>query len=175
MTDTTLYRDGIVVRHAGTDDVDGLGRLLCDCVVAGASVGFLDDLDDDTSVRWARQHVTDPDRRVLVAADRDGRVLGTVALILATELNGRHRATLVKLLISSDARRRGLATRLLAEIEVVAREEGRDLLVLDTETGSPAQDLYARNGYEVVGVIDRYAASPDGTLAPTTFMAKHLV
>jgi hypothetical protein len=62
----------------------------------------------------------------------------------------------------------------MAALEDAARALGRTLLVLDTETGSPAEAVYRRWGWEPVGVIDDYAADPGGTLRPTTVMAKRL-
>ena len=43
-----------------------------------------------------------------------------------------------------------------------------------SEPGSTAERLYRRRGWQLVGTVDDYAAMPDGRLAPTTFMTKHL-
>jgi hypothetical protein len=51
---------------------------------------------------------------------------------------------------------------------------GRTLLVLDTITGSDAVRLYEALGWTRAGEIPRYAAMPDGTLAPTTYFFKEL-
>ncbi|WP_345764313.1 hypothetical protein [Diaminobutyricibacter sp. McL0608] len=50
----------------------------------------------------------------------------------------------------------------------------RTLLVLHTETGSPAERLYTRWGWTQVGAIPQYALSPSGVLAGTTLMARTL-
>jgi acetyltransferase len=62
----------------------------------------------------------------------------------------------------------------MSALEDGARELGRTVLVLDTQTGSVAEGLYERWGWGRVGVIEDYALTPDGRLAPTTIMAKHL-
>src|SRR5256885_671716 len=51
-------------------------------------------------------------RRVLIAR-WEGRIAGTVQLILDTPPNQRHRADVAKLLVHSDARRRGIARALM--------------------------------------------------------------
>ena len=72
------------------------------------------------------------------------------------------------------ARGAGIATTLMDHAEAEAVRRGRTLLLLDTQTGSPAECLYARHGWSVVGVIDDYAALPDGRPAATTIMTKRL-
>jgi hypothetical protein len=62
----------------------------------------------------------------------------------------------------------------MSRAEEEAARRGRSLLLLDTESGSPAERLYASRGWSVVGVVDGYAARPDGRLAGTTIMAKRL-
>ncbi|GAA4353558.1 hypothetical protein [Angustibacter luteus] len=51
---------------------------------------------------------------------------------------------------------------------------GRTLLVLDTETGSDAESLYARRGWRRVGSIEDFALTPDGALSGTTIFSKRL-
>ena len=48
------------------------------------------------------------------------------------------------------------------------------MLVLDTVTGGDAERLYARSGWQAVGVIPDYALWPDGRLCSTTYFYKHL-
>jgi GNAT superfamily N-acetyltransferase len=76
--------------------------------------------------------------------------------------------------VHREVRRRGIARRLLAAVEDVARREGRTLLVLDTISGSDADRLYRSLGWTEVGSVPNYAAMPDGPLAPTTFFYREL-
>lgn len=58
------------------------------------------------------------------------------------------RAELKRMWVSPEARGAGLAARLLARLEGLAREHGRTTMVLDTNSGlAPAVRLYERHGY----------------------------
>lgn len=170
------------VRPATDDDVAALGRLLRDCVSDGASVGYLADVDTATTEAFWRARLADPDALVMVAdlagdpggVRPDGQVVGTVTLLPATMPNGRHRAEVSKLLVAPAARGRGLARQLLRALEAEALQRGCWLLLLDTQTGSAAEGLYAADGWVVTGVLPDHAATPDGVLRPTTFMSKRL-
>lgn len=164
---------GVLVEPARPGDCGVLAQLLVDVVQDGASVGFLADLTVEQAEQWWGGHLSRDGQHVLVARE-NGAVLGTGTLVLAPMPNGRHRGEVAKLLVSPAARRRGLGRLLLDAIEVEALERGRTLLVLDTVTHSPAQTLYETAGWQVVGVIEDYAAMPDGSLAPTTVMSKRL-
>lgn len=154
--------------------VSGLADVLVDCVDGGASVGFLAPLPMDRAVAWWEDALADPDAVTWVALDEGGAVVGCVRLQLGTPANGRHRAEISKLLVHRTARGCGVASALMQRAEGEAARRGRSLLMLDTESGSPAERLYAGQGWSAVGVVDDYAALPDGRLAGTTIMAKRL-
>nr|WP_243869577.1 GNAT family N-acetyltransferase [Amycolatopsis granulosa] len=152
-----------------------MGEVLADCTNGGASVGFLAPLDPAESAAWWAGLAGDvAEGRVLVWAAWDGaRLVGTVQLRPAPLPNAPHRAELAKLLVHRDARGHGLGRALLAEAEHAARAAGITLLVLDTETGSPAERLYRSAGWTEAGTVPGYAADPGGTLKPTTFFYKN--
>jgi len=52
------------------------------------------------------------------------------------------------------------------------RDCGKTLLVLDTNTGSDAERLYARMGWVRVGEIPDYSVHPHGGLRATTVFYK---
>ena len=156
------------------DAVDGLAEVLVDCVRGGANVGFLESLTVEEAQTWWRSVLFASNALTFVARDEEGQVVGCVRLRLAMMPNGRHRADVSKVLVHRRARGAGIASALLDSAESEAARQGRTLLVLDTETGSGAQSLYAGLGWRVVGIIEDYAASPDGVPAPTTVMVKHL-
>ncbi|WP_371500713.1 GNAT family N-acetyltransferase [Kitasatospora sp. NBC_00374] len=155
-----------------------LGELLTDAVAGGSSVGFLDPLDAGEAAAWWRglaSGVTDGSIALWAARDgATGRLLGTVQLRLSTMPNSRHRAELAKLIVHSAARGRGLGRELLGHAERQAVVLGVGLLLLDTETGSPAERLYDAAGWTRLGTVPRYAADPAGVLRPTTFFHKSL-
>ncbi|TDC67165.1 GNAT family N-acetyltransferase [Streptomyces hainanensis] len=158
--------------------VDDLADLLVDAVAGGSSVGFLADLDHAGAAAWWAGRaplVADGRGTVWLARDPvDGRALGTVSLVREAMPNGRHRAEVVKLMVRREARGRGTATALLAAAEAAAVAEGLTLLMLDTETGSPAERLYARRGWIRYGVVPGHATDPTGVPLPTTFFYKSL-
>ncbi len=88
--------------------------------------------------------------------------------------NARHRAEVAKLMVRPSARGQGLGRALLAAVEAYAATEGITLLILDTETGSLAEQVYCGAGWTKVGSVPGYAADPAGSLKPTTFYYKEL-
>ncbi|MBB5929500.1 GNAT family N-acetyltransferase [Streptomyces echinatus] len=159
------------------DRADGLAALLTDTVASGASVGFLAPLGHAEAVAWWRERadaVTAGHLAVWAAVDRAGTVTGTVGLAFPGRTNSRHRAEVVKLMVHRAARGQGLGRRLLATAERAAAADGRTLLHLDTETGSPAEHLYRTAGWTRAGTIPDYAANPLGELRPTTLYYRNL-
>ncbi|MFI1677806.1 GNAT family N-acetyltransferase [Streptomyces sp. NPDC020607] len=166
---------------AGLRAVAGqLGDLLADTVRGGNSLGFLAGLDRAAASGWWRGLGPDVEAgRLAVWVARDGergdsRVTGTVSVAFTDKPNGRHRAELAKLMVHPDARGQGLARALLTTAEHAATQAGVTLLVLDTETGSPAETVYRGAGWTEAGTIPDYAADPSGALHATTLFYKRL-
>ena len=87
---------------------------------------------------------------------------------------GMFTGVVAKVLVHSGMRRKGFGRALMSALEDVARRQGRTLLVLDTISGSDAAVMYQRLGWTRAGEIPRYAAMPDGALAPTTYYCKDI-
>ncbi len=156
--------------------IEGLAALTVDCVDGGASIGFMWPLPEATArAFWQRvaAGVAAGERALLVAEDAAG-VVGTVQLILAQPDNQPHRADLAKLQVHRRARRQGLAEALMHAAEALARDCGKSLLVLDTVTGSAADRLYTRLGWQRVGEVPGFALWPRGGECPTTFFWKRV-
>ena len=154
--------------------VPALADVLIDCVHGGASVSFMAPLPlEKAQAFWhgVAGGVARGERVLLVAEDAAG-IVGTVQVVLDQPDNQPHRADVAKMLVHRRARRRGIAARLLAALDEVARAEGRHVLVLDTVTGGDAERLYARCGWQRVGVIPDYALMPDGRPCATTYFHK---
>ncbi|QKW20368.1 GNAT family N-acetyltransferase [Kitasatospora sp. NA04385] len=165
------------VRPSVPEDLDALVELLLDAVADGASVGFLAGTGPAEAAAWwaaLGPSVAAGTRLLWVAEDAAGRLLGTVSLVREEKPNGRHRAEVAKLLVHRDARGAGLGRRLLAHAEDAARARGVTLLLLDTQTGSAAEHLYRSAGWTPFGTVPGHAATPDGTLADTTYYYKRL-
>ena len=101
-------------------------------------------------------------------------ICGTVQLILDLPDNQPHRADVAKMLVHRRARRQGAGATLMRAAEAAARARGRNLLVLDSVTGSDAARLYERLGWVRVGDIPRYALWPRGGFVGTTYYYRDL-
>ena len=158
-------------------DQQSLAELLIDCVAGGASVSFMHPLSMQQALSFWRgvaDGVARGDRALLTADDPQGRVVGSVQLVLGQPENQPHRADVAKMLVHRRARRQGLGAALMTSAEAVARASGKTLLVLDTVTGGEAERLYARLGWQRCGVIPGYALWPQGGLCDTTVFYKAL-
>jgi GNAT superfamily N-acetyltransferase len=166
--------DGFRIYRAGPEPelAEGLADVLLDCVEGGASVGFMQPLSRTKAVAFWQNvlaSATRGERIVLVAEDETSRtVVGTVQVVLAMPDNQPHRADIAKMQVHRRARRCGLGEALMRAAEAAAREAGKTLLVLDTVTGSDAERLYTRLGWQRCGVIPGYALWPHGGLCDTT-------
>jgi GNAT superfamily N-acetyltransferase len=170
----------IEIRRLAPDELDehldGLARILADCVAGGASVSYMAPFPHGSARDAFEGFAADAEagRRLILAAFADGELVGTVQVILALPPNQPHRGEIAKLLVHRSARRRGIAALLMERAEAEARAEGKTLLVLDTVTGDNAERLYARLGWSRVGVIPNYALFPDGRPCDTTVFYKSL-
>ena len=173
---TVPYR----IRRANPDPAvaEALADVLLDCVEGGASVGFMHPLPRPKAVAFWQAVLASAargERIVLVAEDVESNTIaGTVQVVLAMPENQPHRADVAKMQVHRRARRRGLGAALMRAAEAAAREAGRTLLVLDTVTGSDAERLYVRLGWQRCGVIPGYALWPQGGLCSTTVFYKML-
>jgi acetyltransferase len=164
----------------GSRQFDGargaLIELLLDSVSHGASIGFLDDLTQAEAAAYWDGVTASVMRgeRILWSAEHQGQLVGTVQLELCRRKNGVNRAEIQKLLVHSGARRLGIASALMQEVEQHARSLQRGLLYLDTEAGSPAEALYQALGYTTIGGLPEYACSPDGTWTANAIYYKTL-
>jgi len=158
--------------------VQHLADILIACVHGGASVSFMAPLSREKAESFwhgVAEAVGKGERDLLVAkVQATGELVGTVQVLLKQTENQPHRASIVKMLVHPDARGRGVGTKLLSCAEKLARSSNKTLLVLDTATGSDAERLYDRMGWNRVGVIPDYALWPDGRPCSTTIFYKTL-
>lgn len=156
--------------------LDGLARVLHDCVATGASIGFVEPFTPADARAYFEGVLDDvgSGTRILLAAFEGGDVVGTVQVVPAWQPNQPHRADITKLLVHGSARGRGVGRALMEAAEEAATRTGKTLLVLDTVTGSAADRLYRRLGWVEAGEIPGYALYPDGRPCPTTIFYKRL-
>lgn len=168
------------IRKAGNEPglAEALAEVLLDTVAGGASVGFMLPLTRERAVAFwqgALAGVARGERILLIAEElTTGRVVGTVQLLLAMPENQPHRAEVAKMQVHRDARRRGLGAALMRAVEAEAKQAGKTLLILDTVTGSDAERLYSRLGWQRCGVIPGYALFPSGGSCATTIFFRQL-
>ena len=166
-----------LLQTIGDREIQGLSDVLIDCVEAGASVSFMLPMTRAKAEAFWRStsaSVARGERVVLAAEDAAGTIVGTVQVIWAQPENQPHRGDIAKMLVHRRARRQGVGAALLAAAERSAVDAGKTLLVLDTVTGSDAERMYARQGWQRCGEIPNYALWPDGTPCPTTIFFKFL-
>lgn len=157
-------------------ELAALASVLMDCVEGGASVGFMAPLGRDRAMSFWRKVAASvaAGERVLLVAEDDLGICGTVQLLIDQPDNQPHRADIAKMLVHRRARRRGAGEALMRAAEAAARACGRTLLVLDTVTESDASRLYLRLGWIRCGDIPGYALYPDGSPCSTTYYYRDL-
>lgn len=153
-----------------------LADLLAACVAEGASVEFLPPLPRDRALGFwkAASSAVAAGTRVLLAAWRDGALVGTVALDLVTSENQPHAAAIQKLLVDPAARRAGTGRALMRRAEQAARAHGRRVVTLDTRAGSAAEALYRAEGWAELGRIPGFEIDAARAPQDTVFFWKAL-
>ena len=172
----TRQADIVVLDAAAANAAIGeLAEVLVDCVAGGASVSFMLPFGPDDAAKFFEKVIASVacSETVLVAAKLDGRIVGSVQLGLDMPPNQPHRADIRKLLVHRSARKHGIGAALMARAEAEARQRDRTLLVLDTASGD-AERLYARSGWQRLGIIPDYAMWPDGGFCDTTIFWKRI-
>lgn len=156
--------------------IGALGEILSQCVNAGASVSFMLPFTPADGQAFFENVADSVDRgeRILIAASLDGKIVGTVQVLLAMPPNQPHRGEIAKLLVSPEFRRRAIARQLMIEAELAAGRAGKTLLLLDTCQGDSAEPLYRSLGWTELGIVPDYALYPDGRLVGTVFFWKRI-
>lgn len=164
-----------------TARIPELASILVDVVAGGASVNFMAGFSQAEGEAWWRGQMAGlaEGKATLFVAEDGGeenvpRLVGTVLLFFAQQPNQPFRGEIGKMMVLRSHRGLGLGRRLLTAAEDAARQGGRTLLVLDTETGSAGDRLYRACGWTSFGTCPGYAYAPDGTPADATFFYKNI-
>lgn len=107
------------------DYEESLSLLLEDSVNNGASIGFLAPIEKNEVVNYWREvnsKLANGNNRLWIAIQQ-GTIIGSVQLSLVSKKNGVHRAEVEKLMVLTTARKQGIATLLMNELENFAREK----------------------------------------------------
>src|SRR5262245_4419366 len=156
-----------------------LATLLQSCVHGGASIGFLAPLADEEALEYWRAlvpQIESGSRALLIAREAvTGRIVGSGQLAFEGRPNGHHRAEVCKVMVLTSHRRRGIAGRIMSELERAAGGRSIRLLFLDTSEGpGGARAFYELLGYTYAGGIPDYALDPDGRPAKNAIFYKLL-
>lgn len=171
---------GLCIKRLDASEVEkqvpALAALLVDAVEQGAAVSFMQPLSVGRATDYWTSVVGDMrgHRRIFLAAFIDDELVGTVQVVPAGQPNGRHRAELIKMIVHSAHRQKGIGQQLMERAESEAMSEGLSLLFLDTEVSSAGERLYKRLNWQRVGEIPNYFLQHDGQLGPTVFYYKIL-
>lgn len=164
-----------VLEQLSNDELNQLGALLVKTVQSGASIGFLNRVSyDEAKNYWKGRELGLGQSILLLVAEVEQAIVGSVQLELSSKPNARHRAEVQKLMIAPEQRRKGIARKLLERLEQEAVLRRLHLLVLDTETNSPAEFLYRQLGWHHAGDIPDFALTPAGKLHSTSYYFKTL-
>ncbi|MDX7992670.1 GNAT family N-acetyltransferase [Xenorhabdus littoralis] len=144
-------------------------KLLHDCVESDASVGFIAPLEKNEAAQYWQGVEADlkSGHRLLLVALEGDKIAGAVQLSLCKKKNGLHRAEVEKLMVHTAYRQRGIGKILMAELEQLAKQQQRSLLVLDTRTNDTASALYRKCGFIEVGQIPDFAINSNGEFSGT--------
>ncbi|KAF5019214.1 hypothetical protein F66182_8788 [Fusarium sp. NRRL 66182] len=163
-----------------------LAAIHASCITHDRTIAeFLPPLSHEKLLAWWKERiaeVTDGKRLIFIllkesepeARPKGPDVMGVVMLVMPSSETGPFRGVVEKLLVHKAHRGRGGARTLVAALEAEATRRGRTILLLDTETGSPAEEVYKKLGYTELGQIPKYGLSPNGELKDGTFFWKHL-
>ena len=164
------------IKEIGNYEED-LSSLLEDSINGGTSIGFLAPVEKNEILNYLAEvnnKITQGSSRLWIAV-QDGRIVGSVQLSLVSKRNGIHRAEVEKLMVATSARKQGIATLLLNELENFSKKNGLQLLVLDTREGDVSELLYRKIGFTRVGVIPGFALSSNGNYDGTAIYYKKLI
>ncbi|OYU25782.1 MAG: GNAT family N-acetyltransferase [Burkholderiales bacterium PBB2] len=182
-------QQALTVRKIGPQDLQWLPALcdlLIDGVHRGASLGFLAPLSRYAALTYWHGVFArlGPQHSLWIACDSEhgdqdghepcGPLQGAVQLSLAPHGNAHHRGEVQRLMVHSQARGRGIASRLMCRLECTAQAQGRSLLVLEAPAASQAEAVFVHLGWQRAGEIPDHEACAEGRLHGSALYYKRL-
>lgn len=154
----------------------GLAELHLDAMRSGMALGAAGTAVGGTLRRSYHGLVTrlDDRERLLLVAERDGKVVGMAQVVFSGVGNAGHRAEIQRVAVGEAARGSGVGARLMRGVEEAAARRGVTLLWLTTHDGTGACGFYEAIGYTKLGVMPNFSRRPDGTLWPGAFYFREL-
>lgn len=156
--------------------ISDLTDTFVETVNGGSPLGFMPPITRDQSRDYWISLLPElrGNRRLLIVAMSNGRVVGSAQLALSQRANSPHRAEVEKVFVARSARGGGVGTALMRAVEEVAVQHGRTLLLLNTRYNEPAYFWYKVLGYSDVGVIPGWTIGANGERYDHVSMFKEL-
>jgi acetyltransferase len=161
---TIPVRVGAVSAEEAIRLIPELIELLRNSVGEGASLGFLNPLTRADARNYWLSLLPDirTGSRLLLVAVAPDRIIGSAQLALPSWPNALHRANIEKIFVDSSSQGQGIGTMLMQELQDLALQHGRSLLLLGARKGGRAENFYRGLGYQEIGVIPGYSLGEHG-------------
>lgn len=139
-------------------------RVLLESPSSADAAALLEALDQDLLARYPRQNIhgielreLERDRALFVVARRGGQAVGCGAIRPLEASIGE----IKRMYVHPDARRSGVARKMLLTLEEIAKSLGYTILRLETGTRQPeAIALYEKHGYHRILPFGEYVTDP---------------
>lgn len=131
-----------MIREARMQDIDGLARLM----------GELGYPTDAKEMEDRMSHIFSDKAYQTYVYEEDGKLLGMIGMILCYRFEKSERyIRVVALVVNPESRGRGIGSRLLDEAENWAKEQGANMMTLNSGNRAERNDAhqyYIRRGFE---------------------------
>ena len=143
----------IKVRTAAPADLQALADIYNYEVINGVSTLDLEPKDLDERRAWLDAH--NVENHPLIVAELDGAVAGYASLSMYREKEAYKSTVELSIYVSPDYRQMGIATKLMADILQMAREDERTHTVVSviTSGNDASRALHEQFGFEFCGTI----------------------
>ncbi|KAK3939805.1 hypothetical protein QBC46DRAFT_262381 [Diplogelasinospora grovesii] len=175
-------------RHGGF--LPYMAALHASCIMADQMVGpFLPPLANERLLAWWKERIAEANQgtRVIVLLLPDTCVpesahkpqgpelRGLAMLKLSQSETGSFRGHIDAVLVGRNFRRQGGARQLVLALEFEAAKRRRTLLLVDTETGSVAEEAFKKFGYVEIGKVPQFSRGLHNGKKGETFFYKELL
>ncbi len=139
----------------------------CDCPPASADINQADAImklafPPEFGEAWTRAQLSDSLRlpgMQLWLVENSTRAIGQAFALVRTILD---ESELMLIAVHPDARRKGVASRLLPEITKDLKKNGAARLFLEVRENNPAKLFYTKHDFDMIGIRKSYYAGRNG-------------
>ncbi|MBE5738263.1 MAG: ribosomal-protein-alanine N-acetyltransferase [Clostridiales bacterium] len=121
---------------------------------------LIDSLEKDSYSLDTISSMVASDTSMTIVVEDMGRVIGYIHYSIALD-----EAELIKIVVSGDYRRQGIASRLLSHTSSILKEKGVKIVFLEVRIDNdPAKNLYEKNGFVHYFTREKYYNGIDAML-----------